>query len=58
MDKTDIPIRKKHTQHDSQYFVMGYNKIIINEHFNDDGKPLESILEKIILNAGNNQKTA
>ena len=58
MNKTDIPIREKHTPHENQYFVMGTNKIIINEHFKDDGKPLESILEKVILNAGNNQKTA
>ena len=58
MKKTDIPIREKHTHHDRQYFVMGNNKIVINEHFNNNGKPLESILEKVILNAGNNQKTA
>ena len=80
MDKTDIPIREKHTPmiegaekyiriesgyteqghtpNDSQYFVMGNNKIIINEHFKDDGKPLESILEKVILDAENSQKTA
>ena len=58
MNKTDIPICEKHIQHDSQYFVMGNNKIVINEHFNNDGNPLESILEKVILNAGNNQKTA
>ena len=58
MNKTDIPIREKNTPHDRQYFVMGNNKIVINEHFNDNGKPLESILEKVILNAGNNQKTA
>lgn len=58
MKKTDIPIREKHTSHDRQYFVMGANKIIINEHFKNDGKPLESILEKVILNAGNKQKTA
>lgn len=43
---------------DSQYFIMGNNKIIINEHFKNDGKPLEYILEKVILDAGNAQKTA
>ena len=58
MKKTDMPSREKHIPHENQYFVMGNNKIVINEHFNDNGKPLESILEKVILNAGNNQKTA
>ena len=52
MKKTDIPIQKKHTRHGSQYFVMGNNKILIREHFRDDGKPLKSILEKVILDAG------
>lgn len=64
MDKTDIPIREKypriksryaeqkHTPHVRQYFVMGNNKIIVKEHFMRDGKPLKSILEKAILNAG------
>ncbi len=58
MDKADIPTQERHAQHGSQYFVMGNNKIVINEHFWDDGKPLESILEKVILGAGNKQKTA
>lgn len=49
---------QEYAPHDNQYFVMGNNKIIINEHFNSDGKPLISILEKVILNAGNGQKTA
>lgn len=49
---------QEHTPHDNQYFIMGNNKIIINEYFKNDGKPLEYILEKVILNAGNNQKTA
>lgn len=52
MKKTDTPIREKHTRHDSQYFVMGNNRIIIREHFSDGGKPLKSILEKVILDAG------
>lgn len=51
-------MQQEHTKHDGQYFVMGNNKIIINEHFGNDGKPLVSILEKVILNAGNGQKTA
>ena len=58
MDRTDIPTQEKHAQHGSQYFVMGNNKIVINEHFRDDGKPLESILGKVILDEGNKQKTA
>lgn len=58
MNKNDIPIREKYTSHDSQYFLMGNNKIIINEHFKNDGKPLKTILEKVILDAGNNPKTA
>lgn len=58
MNKTGIPIREKHALHDSQYFVIGNNKIIIREHFKNDGKTLESILEKIILNIGNSRKTA
>lgn len=41
-----------HTPHDGQYFIMGNNKIIIQEHFRTDGKPLKSILEKVILDAG------
>lgn len=52
MNKTDIPAREKHTPNNSQYFVIGNNKIIIREHFNSDGKPLTSILEKVILEAG------
>lgn len=66
--KKPIPIREKcsciksgyreHVPHDSQYFVMGNNRIIIKEHFSDGGKPLKSILEKVILDAGNSQKTA
>lgn len=43
---------REHTPHSSQYFVMGNNKILIREHFSDDGKPLKSILEKVILDAG------
>lgn len=70
MSTTDIPIQKKcfhiergyteqeHTPNGSQCFVMGNNRIIINEHFRNDGRPLENILEKVILNAGNDQKTA
>lgn len=41
-----------HTPHDMQYFVMGNNKILISEHFQQNGKPLKSILEKVILDAG------
>lgn len=60
--KKTVPIREKHSRIEggymehaprgSQYFVMGNNKIIIKEHFRDDGKPLKSILEKVILDAG------
>ena len=39
-------MEQKPTPHDGQYFVMGNNKIIISEHFRQDGKPLISILEK------------
>lgn len=45
-------MEQKPTPHDEQYFVMGNNKIIISEHFRQDGKPLISILEKVILDAG------
>lgn len=38
--------------HDRQYFVMGKNRIIIAESFKTDGKPLKTILEKVILDAG------
>ena len=70
MNTTDVPIRERHfhikggymeqehTPHGSQYFVMGNNKIIIKEHFMNDGNSLESILKKVILDAGNSQKTA
>ena len=71
MNTTDVPpIREKHsriegeymvpehTPHGSQYFVMGNNKIMIKEHFMNDGNSLESILKKVILDAGNSQKTA
>ncbi len=50
--------KQNHAPHEGQYFVMGNNRIIINEHFRNDGKPLESILEKVILEAENNRKTA
>lgn len=68
MNTVDIPIREKDARienryaeqeqpcHDNQYFVIGNNRIIINEHFKNDGKPLETILEKVILNAGNDHK--
>lgn len=49
---------QKHASHANQYFVMGNNKIIINEHFENDGKPLESILKKVILDAGKYLETA
>ena len=45
--------KQVHTPHDkSKYFIMGNNKILISEHFKADGKPLKSILEKVILDAG------
>ena len=43
---------EEHAPHGGQYFVIGNNKIIIREHFNSNGKPLTSILEKVILEAG------
>ena len=52
MNKTDDPVREKHTPDNGQYFVTGKNKIIIKEHFEHDGKPLKTILEKVILDAG------
>lgn len=70
MKKTDVPLREKHsrieggymeqehTPHVGQCFVMGNNKIIINEYFRDDGKPLESILVKVIRDAGKCPKSA
>ena len=47
-----------HAPHASQYFVMGNNRIVIREHFRDDGKPLEHILEKVILDAEKHPETA
>ncbi|MCM1253970.1 MAG: hypothetical protein NC321_14220 [Clostridium sp.] len=69
MDKTNTPrethirvenrhMEHEHAPHENKYFVIGNNKIIINEHFRNDGRALKSILEKVILEAGNNQKTA
>lgn len=43
--------QKKHAPHDIQYFIMGNNKILISEYFKENGKPLNSILEKVILDA-------
>ena len=37
---------------ETEYFVMGSNKILISEHFKVDGKSLKSILEKVIQDAG------
>ena len=45
-------MEEKNTHHNVQYFVTGNNKIIISEHFNQDGRPLNSILERVILDAG------
>ena len=44
-------MEQKPTPHDEQYFVMGNNKIIVKEHFKEDGKPLIAIVEKLILDA-------
>lgn len=38
-------------QNDRKYFVMGKNRIIIKEHFQKGGKPLDIILEKVIYDA-------
>ena len=48
-------MEQKATSHD-QYFVMGNNKIISKEHFKENGKPLKSILEKVIFDAGKQQE--
>lgn len=32
----------------SQYFVIGKNRIKISEHFADNGKQLDSLLENVI----------
>lgn len=39
------------TPHDTQYFIVGKNKIIIAEHFPTDGETISFILQKMILNA-------
>ena len=44
-------MEQKPPPHDEQYFIMGNNNILISEHFRQDGKPLISILEKVILDA-------
>lgn len=49
-------MEQKPPPHDEQYFVMGNNKIIVKEHFKEDGKPLISIVEKLILDAWKTQK--
>lgn len=38
-------------QNDKRYFIIGKNKILIAEHFCTDGKTVESILEKIIVDS-------
>lgn len=47
-----VDAMEQKTPHDRQYFVMGKNRIIIAESFKADGKPLKTILEKVILDAG------
>ena len=34
-----------------QYFVMGKVRIKVSEHFAQDGKPLDSLLEDVIQHA-------
>lgn len=36
----------------TQYFVMGKVRIKVSEHFAQDGKPLDSLLEDVIQHAG------
>ena len=33
----------------TQYFVMGKVRIKVSEHFAQDGKPLDSLLEDVIM---------
>ena len=35
----------------NEYFVMGNNRIMIKEHFRENGEPLNIILIKVILDA-------
>lgn len=35
----------------TQYFVIGKNRIKISEHFANNGKQLDSLLENVIQNA-------
>ena len=35
----------------TQYFVMGKVRIRVSEHFAQDGKPLDSLLEDVIQHA-------
>lgn len=35
----------------TQYFVMGKVRIKVSEHFAQDGKPLDSLLEDVIQHA-------
>ena len=39
------------TEADAQYFVMGKVRIKVSEHFAQDGKPLDSLLEDVIQHA-------
>ena len=36
----------------TQYFVMGKIRIKVSEHFAENGKPLNSLLEDVIQHAG------
>lgn len=35
----------------TQYFIMGKIRIKVSEHFAEDGKPLNSLLEDVIQHA-------
>ncbi len=41
----------KPPQNDKRYFIIGKNIILISEHFCTDGKTVDSILEKVIMDS-------
>ena len=41
---------------EKKYFIHNKTRIIITEHFNENGKPLEEIIEEAIKRNGNTEK--
>ena len=39
------------TENGTQYFICGKSRIKVSEHFAQDGKPLDSLLEDVIQHA-------